>query len=69
MSEHTISVRLTDIAGNSVTKTTTFVVDTNVFSPTGPYAALPLYFLLFAVAIIVALILLLRQRKRRLRTK
>src|SRR5712691_4096189 len=66
---HTISVRLTDVAGNSVTKTRSLVVDTNPFSPTGPYAALPLYFLLFAAAIVVALILLLRQRKRRPRTK
>jgi hypothetical protein len=66
---HTLTVRLTDVAGNSVAKTRTFVVDTDVFSPSGPYAGLPLYFFLLAVALAVALILVFRQRKRRPRAK
>jgi len=48
-------------------QTTAFGVDTNPFSPSGPYAGLPLYLLLFAIAIAIALNRLRRKQKRHAR--
>jgi len=64
---HSIVVRVTDVAGNSKVQTTAFGVDTNPFSPSGPYAGLPLYLLLFAIAIAIALNRLRRKQKRHAR--
>jgi hypothetical protein len=58
---HTITVRVTDVAGNAKTQTKAFAVDTNPFSPSGPYAGLPLYLLLLAIANAVTLVLLRRR--------
>jgi PKD repeat protein len=61
---HTITVRVTDVAGNAKAQTKAFVINTNPFSPSGPYSGLPLYLILFAVALAVVLLLLRRQRRR-----
>ncbi len=61
---HTITVRATDAAGNSVTQTTTFTVDTNIFSFTGPYGGLVTVALIVAVAVAILALLLLRRRRK-----
>src|SRR2546428_7686539 len=38
---HTITVWAFDVAGNSVSQSVTFRIDTNIFSPSGPYAGGP----------------------------
>jgi PKD repeat protein len=62
---HTITVRATDVAGNVKAQTKALTIDTNPFSPRGPFAGLPLYLLLFVVAVAVGLLRLRRQRKGR----
>ncbi len=62
---HTISVTAVDRAGNSVVATVDVTVDTNVFSPTGPFGitllvAIPA--VIAAVAVAVAMFLWLRRR-------
>ena len=60
---HTFTVRATDLAGNRETQTRSVSVDTNPFSPFGPFAGLPLFLLLLALAIAVTVLLLRRRRK------
>jgi len=60
---HTFTVRVTDVAGNRETQTRSVSVDTNPFSPFGPFAGLPLFLLLLALAIAVTVLLLRRRRK------
>jgi len=62
---HTVAVRATDLAGNTATETRSVSVDTNLFSPSGPYGGLPIYLLLLAMAISIVLISLWRRRKRK----
>ena len=62
---HAVAVRATDLAGNTATETRSVSVDTNPFSPSGPYGGLPTYLLLLALAISVVLISLWRRRKRK----
>ena len=60
---HTFTVRVTDVAGNRETQTRSVSVDTNPFSPFGPFAGLPLFLLLLALAIAVTVLLIRRRRK------
>ncbi len=62
--EHAVVVRAVDLAGNVAVAETRFRVDTNIFSPSGPYAGIPLYLLVGAIsAAVVVLIWRLRQRR------
>jgi hypothetical protein len=61
---HTIAVKGVDKAGNSEVMTFTLNVDTNPFSPTGPYYGLPLFLPIIAIAVCVLLTLWLRKRKK-----
>ncbi|MFQ5919305.1 MAG: OmpL47-type beta-barrel domain-containing protein [Thermoplasmata archaeon] len=63
---HTVRVVAFDAAGNIAQAQTTISVDTNVFSPTGPYSGLPLYALLGGVAAAAtgALVWIVRGRRR-----
>jgi len=62
---HVVSLRATDAAGNTATTEVRIVVDTNVFSLTGPFSGLPT-FALIAIAVIAGILVLvtLRRRKR-----
>jgi len=60
---HTFAVRATDLAGNAETQTRSVSVDTNLFGVFGPFAGLPLFLLLNALAIAVTVLVLRRRRK------
>ncbi len=62
---HTVRVRAIDVAGNVAEAVISFRVDTNVFSPTGPYAGAPTYAIAAALALAAAVGLLLRRRRGR----
>jgi len=63
---HTVSVEAVDAAGNSRTTSVSFRVDTNIFSPTGPYGPFPLSVAVGALLVGVAIfVLALRRRRRR----
>ena len=61
---HEVRVVAFDAASNTAQAEATFAVDTNVFSPTGPYGGLPLYSLLagIALAVTAALVRIVRRR-------
>ncbi len=59
---HLVRVRVMDAAGNTAVSEVSFVTDTNVFSPSGPYLGIPTYALV-VVAAIALLVLLLRRRR------
>lgn len=62
--EHTIQIRVTDIAGNQATDSTTFTVDARVLSFDGPYYGVPLIGIILAVVIAaVATITMVRRRR------
>ncbi|UCF08792.1 MAG: hypothetical protein JSW28_03620, partial [Thermoplasmata archaeon] len=63
---HTVAVKGVDRAGNTEETTESLNVDTNPFSPTGPYSGLPLFLPIIAIVVCVLLALLLRARKREL---
>jgi len=60
---HTFAVRATDLAGNMETQTRSVSVDTNLFGVFGPFAGLPIFLLLNALAIAVTALVLRRRRK------
>ena len=62
---HTVTITVYDGAGNSATASTTFRVDTAVFSPTGPYGVLAIAGAAAAVAAgaIVAFLVIRRRRR------
>ena len=60
---HTFAVRATDLAGNVETQTRSVSVDTNLFGVFGPFAGLPIFLLLNALAIAVTVLVLRRRRK------
>ncbi|MEE9164014.1 MAG: hypothetical protein V3U17_04405 [Thermoplasmata archaeon] len=61
---HQVRIVAFDAAGNTAEAETTFSVDTNVFSPTGPYGGFPLYAFLggIALAVIAPLVWIVRRR-------
>jgi hypothetical protein len=61
---HKITVRAVDRAGNSKEDTISLKIDTNPFSPNGPYSGLPLYILIVFIIISIILFLLLWKRKK-----
>jgi len=63
---HNLQIRAFDKAGNLVTENLTFVVDTNVFSPNGPFGPLLLIAIIAGVVavIAVALVALVRRKKK-----
>ena len=66
--EHVVLVRAVDAAGNANETEIRFRVDTNVFSPAGPYQGVPLYVVMaaaFASTAAVAFILWRRRRRAR----
>jgi len=63
--EHTIVIRALDVAGNSAEVNATLRVDTNPFSPTGPYLGLPSYGVIAAAALAAFLYVLRRRRSPR----
>lgn len=60
---HTITVWAFDVAGNSVSQSVTFGIDTNIFSPSGPYAGAPTYGMIVAAAAVAGLVLWRRRRR------
>ncbi len=58
---HTVTLRATDVAGNNVTQTATFRVDTNPFSFSGPLAGIPT---VLTIAVVVAAAFVLWYRRR-----
>jgi len=60
---HAIRVRVLDAAGNAGVAEVTVRVDTNLFSPTGPYQGVPLYLLLEAALAILAVSAVRRHRR------
>src|SRR5207249_3057351 len=60
---HIFAVRATDLAGNAETQTQSVTVDTNLFGVFGPFAGLPIFLLLNALAIAVTVLVLRRRRK------
>lgn len=62
---HTISVWAVDAAGNNAYASVTVRVDTNLFSPSGPYAGAPTYAILAVVAAVSIALVLLRRRRGR----
>lgn len=63
--DHHIVLRATDNAGNIVTKNVAFTVDTNLFSLSGPVGPwLDVGLILIALAAVLALVFLMRRRKK-----
>ena len=60
---HTITVWAFDVAGNSVSESVTFRIDTNIFSPSGPYAGAPTYGIIVAAAVVAGFVLWRRRRR------
>src|SRR5204862_6282286 len=60
---HTFAVRATDLTGNVETQTRYVSVDTNLFGVFRPFAGLPIFLLLNALAIAVTVLVLRRRRK------
>ena len=54
-----------DAAGNNAYASVTVRVDTNLFSPSGPYAGAPTYAILAVVAAVSIALVLLRRRRGR----
>ena len=61
---HTIEVRAMDFAGNTVIATGTVRVDTNIFSPSGPFLGIPTYAIV-VVAILAVIVAIRRRRGKR----
>lgn len=59
---HSLRVRAIDAAGNSEEASTTVLVDTNFFSPSGPYAGLPSYLIVAGVVLAAAALFFRRRR-------
>ena len=62
--KHVIKIRAYDMAGNYEEKTINVLVNTNPFSPHGPYKGLPLYLIIIAIVIVVLIVLMMRRRKK-----
>lgn len=62
--EHTVRVRVTDLAGNQYTDSVTFTVDARALSFDGPYYGLPVIGIILGL-VIVATALIVRFRRRR----
>jgi hypothetical protein len=62
---HSVTVKAFDAAGNAQTDSLEFRVDTNIFSPTGPYGVFPLIVVPVAGAAVAATTILLVVRRRR----
>jgi len=63
---HELVLRATDNAGNSITRSVSFKVNTDMFSMSGPMGPwLDVGLILVALVVIVLLVLLLRRRRRR----
>ena len=62
---HVIRIEAFDVAGHSANETTAVTIDTNVFSPSGPYQGIPSYFLAGLALGAVTFLLLRRWRRRK----
>ncbi len=60
---HTVTVWAEDAAGHRASTSVAFRIDTNPFSPSGPYAGTPTY-VIVAVAVVLAILFLLRRYRR-----
>ena len=60
---HTITVWAVDAAGNTVSRSVTLNVDTNIFSPSGPYAGTPTYSIIVAAAAVAGFFFWKRRRR------
>ena len=59
---HTITIWAFDVAGNNVSQSVTFRIDTNILSPSGPYAGAPTYGIVLAAAALTGFVLWRRRR-------
>ena len=63
--DHDVVLRVTDNAGNTVTRNVSFTVNTNLFSLSGPVGPwLDVGLILIALAAVLALVFLMRRRKK-----
>jgi len=53
--QHSLSIRVTDLAGNKAVSAIGFIVDTNPISPQGPYGPVPLIVLVIAAVLGIGL--------------
>ncbi len=60
---HTITIWAVDAAGNAVSRSVTLNVDTNIFSPSGPYAGTPTYSIIVAAAAVAGFFFWKRRRR------
>ncbi len=63
--QHSLLIRVTDLAGNRVVSAVNFVVDTNPISTQGPYGPLPLITLIIASALLLGLMVRWSRRRSR----
>ena len=61
--QHSLLIRVTDLAGNKAVSAFGFMVDTNPISPQGPYGPIPLIVLILGAALLIGL--WVRHAKRR----
>ncbi len=61
---HAITVWAFDQVGNNVSESVTFHVDTNAFSPSGPYAGAPTYAIIVAAVVVAGVVLWIRKRRK-----
>ncbi len=60
---HMVTVWAFDLAGNNASESVSFRVDTNPFSPSGPYAGAPTYAIIAVAVVGVAFVMWRRQRR------
>lgn len=63
---HNVLVKAVDAAGNEAVAVVSFRVDTNAFSPTGPYSGIPMFLILELVVAAVTMAIMRRRHKRRM---
>ncbi len=63
---HNVLVKAVDAAGNEAVAVVSFRVDTNAFSPTGPYSGIPMFLVLELVVAALTMAIMRRRHKRRM---
>src|SRR5438132_6502398 len=62
---HTVVIRATDAAGNRAESSVAITIDTNMFSPGGPYGGAPTGVLLVAIIVLVSIAIAWSRRRQR----
>jgi hypothetical protein len=61
--QHSLAIRVTDFAGNNVVRVLSFTIDTNPFSPQGPFGPTLLIGTVLAVALFVGFVIIFFRRR------